>query len=173
MRRRFSHRSWRSCLLRSIPLAAQLARSRSTSSAERTKRMPLLAPGRSKTDASSSDHPILRAENLHRILGEGEAAAHVLKGVSLAIDAKTYVSLVGASGSGKSTLLYLLGALDRPSQRDLQGKPFDPPSRVLIDEADTNQLDEAELATLRNHKIGFVFQFHYLLKEFTAQENVC
>lgn len=115
----------------------------------------------------------MRTHNLHRILGEGEVAAHVLKGVDLTIDTKTYVSLVGASGSGKSTLLYLLGALDRPSQRDLGGKLFDPPSRVLIDDADTSQLDEAELASLRNHKIGFVFQFHYLLKEFTAQENVC
>lgn len=127
-------------------------------------------PDKARHDAK---HSILRTENLHRILGEGEAAAHVLKGVDLSIAAKTYVSLVGASGSGKSTLLYLLGALDRPSRRDLEGKPFDPPSRVLVDQADTNQLDEAELAALRNHKIGFVFQFHYLLKEFTAQENVC
>jgi lipoprotein-releasing system ATP-binding protein len=134
--------------------------------------MSLLAPAGSKT-LSAAPRTILRASNVHRILGEGDAAAHVLKGVDLAIERKTYVSLVGASGSGKSTLLYLLGALDRPSQRDRAGKPFDPPSRVLIDEADTSQLDEAELASLRNHKIGFVFQFHYLLKEFTAQENVC
>jgi lipoprotein-releasing system ATP-binding protein len=135
--------------------------------------MPRLAPSTAKASLPPADRAILRALNLHRILGEGEAAAHVLKGVDLTIAARTYVSLVGASGSGKSTLLYLLGALDQPSQRDLQGQPFDPPSRVLIDESDTSQLDEAELAALRNHKIGFVFQFHYLLKEFTAQENVC
>jgi lipoprotein-releasing system ATP-binding protein len=135
--------------------------------------MSLLAPAIVKPPPPGTGRPILRTLNLHRVLGEGEVANHVLKGVDLTIEAQTYVSLVGASGSGKSTLLYLLGALDRPSQRDLNGKPFDPPSRVLIDGADTSQLDEAELASLRNHKIGFVFQFHYLLKEFTAQENVC
>jgi len=126
-----------------------------------------------KPTTPASTAPILRTQNLHRILGEGEAAAHVLKGVDLEIAPRTYVSLVGASGSGKSTLLYLLGALDRPSSRDLEGKSFEPVSTVLVDGEDTNQLDEAELASLRNHKIGFVFQFHYLLKEFTAQENVC
>ena len=135
--------------------------------------MSMLAPASAKPPQPGSGRAILRTQNLHRVLGEGEVAAHILKGVDLTIEAKTYVSLVGASGSGKSTLLYLLGALDRPSQRDLEGKPFDPTSRVLIDDADTIQLDEAELASLRNHKIGFVFQFHYLLKEFTAQENVC
>jgi lipoprotein-releasing system ATP-binding protein len=121
----------------------------------------------------SSSQPLLRAQNVHRILGEGEAAAHVLKGVSIDIAPRTYVSMVGASGSGKSTLLYLLGALDRPTQLNNEGKLFDPPSAIFIDGEDTNQLEEAELAALRNHKIGFVFQFHYLLKEFTAQENVC
>jgi lipoprotein-releasing system ATP-binding protein len=117
--------------------------------------------------------PLLRTQHLHRILGEGEAAAKILKGVNLAVAPRSYVSLVGASGSGKSTLLYLLGGLDRPSTRDLDGRTFDPPSSVWIDGEDTNELDEAELAALRNRKIGFVFQFHYLLKEFTAQENVC
>src|SRR5688572_7921496 len=93
--------------------------------------------------------PILRTRNLHRILGEGEAAAHVLKGVDLEVDRRTYVSLVGASGSGKSTLLYLLGALDQPTQRDLEGQPFEPTSTVFVDGQDTSQLDEAELASLR------------------------
>jgi lipoprotein-releasing system ATP-binding protein len=138
--------------------------------ADRMGGMPQLAPPQ---PAARPKTAILRTQNLHRILGEGEVAAHILKGVDLTIEPNTYVSLVGASGSGKSTLLYLLGALDRPSQRDLDGKPFDPPSRVYVDDADTQELDEAELASLRNHKIGFVFQFHYLLKEFTAQENVC
>ena len=123
--------------------------------------------------ATSNSQPLLRAQNVQRILGEGEVAAHVLKGVSLDIEPCTYVSLVGASGSGKSTLLYLLGALDRPSPRDLEGHPFDPASEIYIDGENTNHLDEAELAALRNRKIGFVFQFHYLLKEFTALENVC
>jgi lipoprotein-releasing system ATP-binding protein len=123
--------------------------------------------------STTQSRPILCAQNVHRILGEGEAAAHVLKGVDLTVERKSYVSLVGASGSGKSTLLYLLGGLDRPTTHDANGERFDPPSAVFIDDDDTNQLDESELASLRNRKIGFVFQFHYLLKEFTSQENVC
>jgi len=115
---------------------------------------------------------LLEARNVHRILGSGDAANDILKGVSLQIHPREYVSIVGASGSGKSTLLYLLGGLDRPSQNDLAGRPFDPPSRVLIDGRDTAKLDDTELARVRNEKVGFVFQFHYLLKEFTAQENV-
>lgn len=116
---------------------------------------------------------LIRAQNLHRILGSGETAAHILRGVNLTIEAGSYTSIVGASGSGKSTLLYLLGGLDRPTQNDLEGRPFEPASRVWVDGADTTDLGESELALLRNRKVGFVFQFHYLLKEFTAQENVC
>jgi lipoprotein-releasing system ATP-binding protein len=120
-----------------------------------------------------SSSPILRAQNVHRILGWGDAAAHILRGVSLSIFPQEYVSIVGPSGSGKSTLLYLLGGLDRPTYtEDRAGPPFDPPSRVFIDGHDTSRLGDAELARLRNEKVGFVFQFHYLLKEFTAQENV-
>ena len=62
--------------------------------------------------------------------------------------------------------------LDRPSQSDPDGHRFNPPSRVFIDGADTSELNDADLARFRNEKVGFVFQFHYLLKEFTAQENV-
>jgi lipoprotein-releasing system ATP-binding protein len=115
---------------------------------------------------------LLRAQNVHRILGTGDAANHIIRGVDLSISRNEYVSIVGASGSGKSTLLYLLGGLDRPSQTDIEGNPFDPPSRVFIDGEDTAALNDVQLATVRNEKIGFVFQFHYLLKEFTAQENV-
>jgi lipoprotein-releasing system ATP-binding protein len=115
---------------------------------------------------------LLRARNVHRILGTGDAANHVLRGVDLSIERNEYVSIVGASGSGKSTLLYLLGGLDRPSQVDLNGDTFDPYSRVLIEGEDTFGLNDLQLASVRNEKIGFVFQFHYLLKEFTAQENV-
>ena len=117
--------------------------------------------------------PLLRAQNLHRVLGMGETATTILRGVSLEVGRDEYVSIVGASGSGKSTLLYLLGGLDRPSQADAAGRPFDPPSRVFVEGHDTTTLDDTSLAALRNEKVGFVFQFHYLLKEFTSQENVC
>jgi lipoprotein-releasing system ATP-binding protein len=120
----------------------------------------------------SSGVCLLRAQNVHRILGSGDTANPVLRGVTLEIGRHEYVSIVGASGSGKSTLLYLLGGLDRPSQADIDGKVFDLPSRVFIHGADTQSLDDASLAAMRNEHIGFVFQFHYLLKEFTAQENV-
>jgi lipoprotein-releasing system ATP-binding protein len=115
---------------------------------------------------------LLEAHNVHRVLGSADNANEVLKGVSLRIGRDEYVSIVGASGSGKSTLLYLLGGLDRPSVADAAGARFDPPSRVLIDGRDTSALDDAALAAVRNESVGFVFQFHYLLKEFTAQENV-
>lgn len=115
---------------------------------------------------------LLEARNVHRVLGTGDAANDVLKGIDLRIERNEYVSLVGASGSGKSTLLYLLGGLDRPSMKDVEGRAFEPPPRIRIDGRDTSVLDDTELASVRNEKVGFVFQFHYLLKEFTAQENV-
>jgi lipoprotein-releasing system ATP-binding protein len=126
-----------------------------------------LTPGAGPTGA-----PLLRARNLHRLLGSGDAIAHILRGVDVEIRRGEYVSIVGASGSGKSTLLYLLGGLDRPSQRDEAGREFEPASRVFIDGEDTSALNDQELALLRNGKVGFVFQFHYLLKEFSAQENI-
>lgn len=122
---------------------------------------------------SAISFPLLRAQNVHRILGGADAPNHVLRGVSLSIGRDEYVSIVGASGSGKSTLLYILGGLDRPTRADLDGVPFEPASAVFIDDQDTALLGDTELAALRNEKIGFVFQFHYLLKEFSAQENVC
>ena len=116
---------------------------------------------------------LLRTQNLHRYLGQGDATAHILRGVDLTIHRREYVSIVGASGSGKSTLLYLLGGLDRPSQNTPAGDRIEPASKVWINGNDTIELTERELADLRNESVGFVFQFHYLLKEFSAQENVC
>jgi lipoprotein-releasing system ATP-binding protein len=133
---------------------------------------PPLAQPFSGPACGPSSPALLEAHNVHRVLGTGDAANHVLKGINLRVDRNEYVSLVGASGSGKSTLLYLLGGLDRPSINDAQGNPFQPPPRILIDAQDTSTLDDTDLAAVRNAKVGFVFQFHYLLKEFTAQENV-
>ena len=85
----------------------------------------------------------------------------VLKGINLEIADSSVVTIVGASGAGKSTLLHLIGTLDRPDE-----------GRVLIDNTDLYKLSDKELAEFRNLNIGFVFQFHHLLPEFTAVENV-
>lgn len=85
----------------------------------------------------------------------------VLDGVSLQVEQGEMVAIVGASGAGKSTLLHLLGALDRPTR-----------GRVIVSGAALDGLDDESLAALRNRKVGFVFQFHHLLREFSAQENV-
>jgi lipoprotein-releasing system ATP-binding protein len=116
--------------------------------------------------------PLLRAQNVQRFLGAGEARMQILKGVDLSIGRGEYVSIVGASGSGKSTLLYLLGGLDRPDRRDAGDQLITPESAIFIDGANTHELNDTQLALVRNEKIGFVFQFHYLLKEFTAAENI-
>ena len=85
----------------------------------------------------------------------------VLKGINLTIDKGEIVAIVGPSGAGKTTLLQILGTLDRPDS-----------GRLWIDGTETSQLAEQELAAFRNRRIGFVFQFHQLLPEFTALENV-
>jgi lipoprotein-releasing system ATP-binding protein len=129
-------------------------------------------PYANREPSGSAAGPLLRAQNVQRFLGREDSITHILKGVNLSIDRREYVSIVGASGSGKSTLLYLLGGLDRPTRADVDGVPFDPPSAIYIEGHDTAELSDQQLAEVRNEKIGFVFQFHYLLKEFTAQENV-
>lgn len=121
---------------------------------------------------TASSTPIIEARNVQRYLGEGETATHILKGVDVSIGRGEYVSIVGQSGSGKSTLLYLLGGLDRPTRKTPDGQDIDPSSQIFIDGLDTTQMNDAQLAMARNEKVGFVFQFHYLLKEFTAAENV-
>jgi lipoprotein-releasing system ATP-binding protein len=121
---------------------------------------------------SPPNSPLLQARNVHRYLGEADALTHILRGVDITIHPGEYVSITGASGSGKSTLLYLLGGLDRPTIQDASDIAIAPTPAIFIDGHDTRELDDTDLARLRNEKIGFVFQFHYLLKEFTAQENV-
>ncbi len=101
---------------------------------------------------------IIQANNVFKNYGE----LAVLKGISLSIEAKEIVSIVGASGAGKTTLLQILGTLDRPDQ-----------GQVLIDDTDVFALKDKQISTFRNQKIGFIFQFHQLLPEFSAIENVC
>jgi lipoprotein-releasing system ATP-binding protein len=107
---------------------------------------------------SAANSPILSARNIHKYYG----TLHVLQGVDLDIHAGEIVSMVGPSGSGKSTLLHILGTLDEPAEGEIRLK-----NREL------HSLRGKSLAAFRNHHIGFVFQFHHLLPEFTALENVC
>tara|TARA_B100000945_G_scaffold157865_1_gene126804 strand:+ start:664 stop:1323 length:660 start_codon:yes stop_codon:yes gene_type:complete len=90
---------------------------------------------------------------------------HVLKGVDINIDKGEFVSIVGDSGAGKTTLLQIIGTLELPSEN--------PKSELHINDIDISKLNEKSLANFRNENIGFVFQFHQLLPEFTAFENIC
>lgn len=101
---------------------------------------------------------MIQVSNLYKRFGEVE----VLKGVSLQVARGELISVVGASGAGKTTLLQLIGTLSRPDE-----------GQIVIDGTDLATLSERALANFRNQKIGFVFQFHHLLPEFTALENVC
>ena len=104
---------------------------------------------------------LLEVRGLYKAYGNGAAKVEVLKGIDLTIEAGDTVALVGPSGAGKSTLLHVMGTIDRPSVGD-----------VLFDGADVFALSDQPLASFRNRSIGFVFQFHHLLPEFTALENV-
>ena len=101
---------------------------------------------------------MIQATGIHKSYGSLE----VLKGIDLHINKREIVSIVGASGAGKSTLLHIIGTLDKADR-----------GRLLIDGIEVNKLNDSQLAAFRNQKIGFVFQFHHLLPEFTAIENIC
>jgi lipoprotein-releasing system ATP-binding protein len=101
---------------------------------------------------------MIRATNITKSFGD----LQVLRGVNLYVEKGELVSIVGKSGAGKSTLLYILGTLARPDGGDL-----------VIDGKNVFNLRDRQLAAFRNEQIGFVFQFHHLLPEFTALENVC
>ncbi len=104
---------------------------------------------------------VVRTEGLTRVL-PGEVPVTLVEGIDLEIQKGEFVAIMGPSGSGKSSLLYLLGLLDMPTS-----------GNVWIDGVDTSALDEDQLANLRLKKLGFVFQFHFLLAEFSALDNVC
>jgi lipoprotein-releasing system ATP-binding protein len=104
---------------------------------------------------------VLEAKGVFRSFQTGSVILDVLKGVDLEIYQGEIVALIGPSGSGKSTLLHILGALDRPDK-----------GSVNLDSVEVFSLNDKELAHLRNRTVGFVFQFHHLLPEFSALENV-
>ena len=101
---------------------------------------------------------MIQSQNIKKAFG----SLQVLKGIDFKIEKGEIVSIVGASGAGKTTLLQIIGTLDKTDS-----------GKVLIDDIDVTSLSDKKLAKLRNEKIGFVFQFHHLLPEFTALENVC
>lgn len=104
---------------------------------------------------------VIVADGLDKVYGEGEAATRALSSVSFTVEEGEFASIIGQSGSGKSTLLNLLGLLDTPSS-----------GRVVIDGEDTSDLSRRARARLRGDAIGFVFQFHHLLPEFSVLENM-
>ncbi len=109
----------------------------------------------------TSSAPVLSCRNVSKTFQEGDLSVEVLNGVSLEIGKGERVAIVGASGSGKSSLLHLLGGLDVPTEGEVQ-----------VEGQDLSTMGEAARGHLRNHKLGFIYQFHHLLMEFTALENV-
>ncbi|MFT7591994.1 MAG: lipoprotein-releasing system ATP-binding protein [bacterium] len=101
---------------------------------------------------------MIRLENIHKKFGSVE----VINGVDLSVNESEVVSIVGASGAGKTTLLQIIGTLDKPDQ-----------GQVFYQDKAVSSLSPKNLAQFRNQNIGFIFQFHHLLPEFTAVENVC
>jgi lipoprotein-releasing system ATP-binding protein len=105
--------------------------------------------------------PLIEVQQLFKTFGNGAKRVDVLKGIDLRISKGEKAAIVGASGVGKTTFLHVLGTLDRPTS-----------GKVLYERRDVFMLDERALALFRNREIGFVFQFHHLLPEFSALENV-
>ena len=110
---------------------------------------------------TANDKVALSCTSIHRYLGQGEGRVHVLKGVSFEAQRGQVYAIVGPSGCGKSTLLYLLGLLDRQDDGD-----------VWINSRQMSNSSDAERTAARGEHIGFVFQFHFLMQEFSALENV-
>ena len=104
---------------------------------------------------------VLEVRNIDKIFGEGETAVYALKNVSFSIKKGEFILIVGSSGSGKSTLLNMIGLLDRPTN-----------GRVFIDGIDPSNLNDNQISSFRNSKLGFIFQFSNLLSDLTVIENV-
>lgn len=107
------------------------------------------------------DNLVLEVRNVDKIFGEGETAVYALKNVSFSIKKGEFILIVGSSGSGKSTLLNMIGLLDRPTN-----------GQVFIDGMDTSNLNDNQISSFRNSKLGFIFQFSNLLSDLTVLENV-
>ena len=108
-----------------------------------------------------SQPPLLQAQDRRHSLGKGEARTTVLHGISLDLKAGETCSIIGPSGCGKSTLLYLLGLLDRPDSGE-----------ILLEDRPVSQASDSIRTSIRNTHLGFVFQFHFLIRELSAMENV-
>lgn len=108
-----------------------------------------------------NDPTILQCQQLTKRYQQGDLDVEVLRGVELSINAGERVAIMGASGSGKSTLLHLLGGLEKPTQ-----------GSVILDGKNLNTISSSKLSKLRNRSLGFIYQFHHLLGEFTLLENV-
>jgi lipoprotein-releasing system ATP-binding protein len=108
-----------------------------------------------------TDGAALRCHDIERYLGADESRVHALRGVSLSLEPGSVHAVVGPSGCGKSTLLYILGLLDRPDT-----------GWIEVESENVSEFPDHELSRLRRELIGFIFQFHFLLEEFTAEENI-
>jgi len=115
----------------------------------------------SKQAVLDATGPLLRAQGVRMVYGDGQGEVVALQGVDLTLSLGETMAVVGASGAGKSTLLHILGGLDFPTSGEVWFE-----GRTLV------RMSDKERTTLRNERIGFVYQFHHLLPEFTAQENV-
>ena len=104
---------------------------------------------------------VLEVKNIDKVYGQGETEVYALRNLSFSVKRGEFMLIVGSSGSGKSTLLNMIGLLDRPTR-----------GKVIIDGVDTSELNDNELSTFRNTKLGFIFQFSNLLSDLTVLENV-
>jgi len=104
---------------------------------------------------------VLEVHNVEKVYGEGDTAVHALQNINFTVRKGEFILIVGSSGSGKSTLLNMIGLLDRPTS-----------GKVIIDGIDTSTLNDNQLSSFRNSKLGFIFQFSNLLSDLTVLENV-